>query len=380
MNRPVYINRIAGFLPGDPVSNEEMEEYLGFVGGNFRSKSKAIVLRNNKITTRYYAIDKTGNSAFNNAQLTAEAIRKLESDDFKLKDIQLLTCGTTSPDQVLPSHASMVHGELANTPHEVISFSGSCCSGMNALKYAFMSIASGNTTNAVTTGSEKLSHWMKADNFREEAEKLKKLENQPYLSFEKDFLRWMLSDGAAALLLTDHPNKNSLSMKLEWIEICSFANELETCMYFGGEKTEGGRLLGWAQFDQKDWLEKSIFSLKQDTRLLEANIARLGTQKLAESLQKHNIDINSVDWYLPHISSEFFRAKVDEEMKKNNIFLPQEKWFVNLTRIGNIGSASIFLALEELFASGKLKKGDRIVLSVPESARFSYATALLTVV
>ena len=380
MSKPVYINRTAGFLPGDPVSNEEMEEYLGFVGGNFRSKSKAIVLRNNKITTRYYAIDKKGNSAYNNAQLTAEAIRKLESDDFRLKDIQLLTCGTTSPDQVLPSHGSMVHGELANAPHEVITFSGSCCSGMNALKYAFMSIASGNTTNAVTTGSEKLSHWMKADNFREEAEKLKRLETQPYLSFEKDFLRWMLSDGAAALLLTDHPNKEGVSLRLEWIEICSFANELETCMYFGGEKQESGELRGWASFDQKDWLEKSLFALRQDTRLLEANIARLGTKKLAENLEKHHITINEVDWYLPHISSEFFRSKVDEEMKKQHIFIPQEKWFINLTRVGNIGSASIFLALDELFASGKLQKGEKIVLSVPESARFSYATALLTVV
>lgn len=379
MNKPVYINRIAGFLPGDPVSNDEMEQYLGFVGGNFRSKSKAIVLRNNKITNRHYAIDKKGNSAYSNVQLTAEAIRRLESDDFKLTDIQLLTCGTTSPDQLLPSHASMVHGELGNTPHEAISFSGSCCSGVNALKYAFMSIACGNSTNAVTTGSEKLSHWMKASYFHEEAEKLKKLETQPFLSFEKDFLRWMLSDGAAAVLLADTPNKTGISLKVEWIEICSFANELETCMYFGAEKLEDGNLVGWASYEQKDWVEKSLFSLRQDTRLLESNIARLGTKKLAESLEKHGVPIESVDWYLPHISSEFFRAKVDDEMKNNNIALPQDKWFINLTRIGNIGSASIFLALEELFNSGRLKKGERIILSVPESARFSYATVLLTV-
>ena len=160
---------------------------------------------------------------------------------------------------------------------------------------------------------------------------------------------------------------------------CSFANELETCMYFGGEKQENGDLRGWAEIDQKEWLEKSLFSLRQDTRLLESNIARLGTKRLAESLEKHQVAIDTIDWYLPHISSEFFRSKVDDEMKKNNIPVPMEKWFINLTRIGNIGSASIFLALEELFNSGQLKKGEKIVLSVPESARFSYATALLTV-
>src|SRR5688572_10297310 len=108
MNKSVYINRIAGYLPGDPVNNDEMEQYLGFVGGNFRSKSKALVLRNNKITTRHYAITKEGKHTHNNAQLTAEAIRKLESDDFQISQIELLTCGTTSPDQLLPSHASMV--------------------------------------------------------------------------------------------------------------------------------------------------------------------------------------------------------------------------------------------------------------------------------
>ncbi len=379
MNKPVYINRIAGFLPGDPVSNDEMEQYLGFVGGNFRSKSKALVLRNNKITNRHYAMDKEGKSTFSNVQLTAEAIRRLESPEFKVSDIQLLTCGTTSPDQLLPSHASMVHGELKSHPHEAISFSGSCCSGMNALKYAFMSIAMGNTTNAVTTGSEKLSHWMHAGNFSEEAEKLKKLEAQPYLAFEKDFLRWMLSDGAAAALLSDQPNKESISLRLEWIDICSFANELETCMYIGAEKLENGELSGWAAFQQKEWLEKSLFSLRQDTRLLESNIARLGTIKFKESLEKHEVSSNSIDWYLPHISSEFFRSKVDDEMKKLNVSISQDKWFINLSRIGNIGAASIFLALEELFNSGKLKKGERILLSVPESARFSYATALLTV-
>lgn len=379
MNKPVYINRIAGFLPGDPVSNDEMEQYLGFVGGNFRSKSKAIVLRNNKITTRYYAIDKNGNSTYSNAELTAEAIRRLQSADFKLTDIQLLTCGTTSPDQLLPSHASMVHGELKSYPHEAISFSGSCCSGMNALKYAFMSIALGSSTNAVTTGSEKLSQWMLAGNFREEAEKLKSLEAQPFLAFEKDFLRWMLSDGAAAVLLTDKPNTSEISLRLDWIEICSFANELETCMYIGGAKEEGGSLTGWAVMDQNDWLGKSIFSLRQDTRLLEANIAKMGTKKFSEILDRRQVSIDSIDWYLPHISSEFFRSKVDDEMKKYNLAISQEKWFTNLSRIGNIGAASIFLAIEELMKSGRLKKDERILLSVPESARFSYATALLTV-
>jgi 3-oxoacyl-[acyl-carrier-protein] synthase-3 len=356
-----------------------MEEYLGYWDGK-KSRSKAIILRNNKITTRYYSRTKQGKSTHTNAELTLEAIKALCSKDFTLDDIELLTSGTTSPDQILPAHAVMVHGLLKTKPMEAISFSGSCCSAMNALKYAHMSVLTGNTNNDVSTGSEKLSSWMSAEYFEEETHKLKELEADPILGFEKDFLRWMLSDGAAATLLSNKPNKEGTSLKIEWIEICSFANETEACMYVGTEKDAEGNLHGWSEFKPKEWLEKSIFAMKQDARLLDKYIAQLGTKKYVELFKKHNVDPHSIDWFLPHISSEYFRSKVDDEMKKYDVQLPQEKWFVNLTKVGNIGAASIFIALEELMNSGKLQKGQKIALTVPESARFSYANALLTVV
>jgi 3-oxoacyl-[acyl-carrier-protein] synthase-3 len=379
MDRAVYINRIAKFLPGNPVSNDEMEEYLGCVDGR-KSRSKAIILRNNKIKNRYYSRDKQGNSTHTNAELTLEAIKALCTDGFKVEDIELLTSGTTSPDQILPAHGVMVHGLLKARPIEAITFSGSCCSGMNALKYAYMSVMTGNSDNAVTTGSEKLSTWMSAQTFEEEAQKLKELEDNPIIGFEKEFLRWMLSDGAAATLLSNKPNENGISLKIEWIEICSFANEVEACMYVGSEKDAEGNLHGWTEFSPKQWLEKSIFAMKQDARLLDKNIAQLGTKKYVELFKKHHVDPKSIDWFLPHISSEYFRSKVDDEMKKYGVELPREKWFVNLADVGNIGAASIFIALEELMKSGKLIKGQKIALTVPESARFSYANALLTVV
>lgn len=375
----VYINDISVFLPGNPVSNSEMEEYLGFVDGTISSKSKPVILRNNKITNRYYALDKQGKSTYSNAELTHEAIKGLATDNFKLSDIELLTCGTTTPDQFLPSHASMVHGKLKQREIEAISFSGSCCSGMNALKYAYMSVLTGNTSNAVTTGSERFSQLMLANNFKEEIAKIKQIEATPILAFEKDFLRWMLSDGSAAVLTSNKPNAQGLSLKIEWIEITSFANEVETCMYMGGAKLPDGDIKGWATFQQKEWLEKSLFSIKQDVKLLDQYIAQLGTKKYVELFKKHKVDPKSIDWFLPHISSEYFRSKVDDEMKKYGVELPQEKWFVNLTQVGNIGSASIFIALAELFKSGKLQKGQKIALTVPESARFSYANALFTV-
>jgi len=253
----VYINRIAKVLPNKPISNDEMEEILGYVGDK-PSKARRVILRNNGIKTRYYTIDSNGNVTHNNAQLTKEAIDKLFDDKFKEEDLEVLSCGTTTPDQLQPSHAVMVHGLFTKKSFELNSSSGICTSGMNALKYGFLSVKSGNSTNAVCTGSERLSTWMLAEKFNNEVENLVALEEKPILAFKKDFLRWMLSDGSGAILVENEP-KGELSLKIEWMEAYSYAHELETCMYAGGDKQEDDSIKPWNDYNPDEWLTKSVF-------------------------------------------------------------------------------------------------------------------------
>lgn len=99
--KDVYITRISKFLPNDPVDNDQMEEKLGVINGK-ASKARRIVLRNNQIKTRYYAIDEQGNTTHNNAQLAAKAVEGLCDDEFTVKDIELLSCGTSSPIRYFP--------------------------------------------------------------------------------------------------------------------------------------------------------------------------------------------------------------------------------------------------------------------------------------
>jgi len=89
---------------------------------------------------------------------------------------------------------------------------------------------------------------------------------------------------------------------------------------------------------------------------------------------------SEIDWFLPHYSSGYFRDKLYDSIKKVGCDIPQEKWFTNLTTKGNTGSASIYIILEELFNSGKLKKGEKLLCYIPESGRFSTAFMLLEVV
>jgi len=373
----VYITRLSKYLPNKPIDNDQMEDKLGRIDGQ-DSKARRIVLRNNKITTRYYAIDEDGNVTHNNAKLVSEAVELLCDADFKKEDIELLSCGTSSPDQILPSHASMVHGFLKGGNLEVNSPSGACCSGMNALKYGYMAVKSNQVDNAVCTGSERMSSWLRSKLYADEISHLKDLEKTPVLAFKKEFLRWMLSDGAGAFLLESEPKGNT-PLKIEWMEAYSYAHELETCMYAGSDKLKDGSLKAWSEFTPEEWTEKSIFSVKQDVKLLSENILVKGVESLKNAIDKNGLSPKDITYYLPHVSSYYFRERLYDEMIKQGVPISWDNWFMNLDKVGNIGAGSIYIMLEELVASGKLNKGDKILLSVPESARFSYAYALLTV-
>ena len=381
MVQPVFINRISAFLPHDPVGNEQMEERLGLVGGK-PSRARKLVLKRNGIQQRHYAIDpQTGAASMSNAQISAAAVRGLLGPGFALADVDCLVAGTASPDQVMPGHGVMLQGELGNPPCEVVTTAGICLCGMTALKYAWLSVASGESKNAVACGSELASSLMLARNFDAEYEsRVEQLQSQPEIAFEKDFLRWMLSDGAGAVWLQGQPNALGLSLRIDWIDVLSFADSMPPCMYAGAEMQDG-RLQGWSRFDGEARNRLSVMAIKQDVKLLNENIVKITVEEtLKRIMARRELRVADIDYFLPHYSSEYFRERLAEGLANIDLPIPQERWFTNLTSKGNTGAASIFIMLEELFASGRLRSGQRLLCYVPESGRFSSAFMQLTVV
>ncbi|MGH8456877.1 MAG: 3-oxoacyl-[acyl-carrier-protein] synthase III C-terminal domain-containing protein, partial [Stenotrophobium sp.] len=118
---------------------------------------------------------------------------------------------------------------------------------------------------------------------------------------------------------------------------------------------------------------------KQDVRLLESGIRSASRKGFEAMIERRKLRVDEVDWLLPHYSSEYFRSVMYEVMP-DGWKIPYERWFSNLTIKGNVGSASMYLMIEELFGSGRLKEGDRILCFVPESGRFTTAFVYLRVV
>lgn len=387
-----YINDLAYFLPNDPVTNEDIEKVLGKIR-NVPSRVKSIVLRNNKIKTRYYAIDReTGRLTHTNAGLIAEAVRRLKPEpDFDINSIECFCTGTSSPDVMLPGQALMALGELGIPDCEAVSTSGICISGMTALKYACMNVATGMSANAVATGSELSSSVLRAKFYSEKTDldlniespsDDMSLEESPELAFNADFLRWMLSDGAGAAYISRTPNKEGISLKVDWIENVSYAGQFETCQYMGATKMQDGSITGWREYDiLSDEEREHIMAIKQDIKLLNKHIIpTMIDMAFNDIVKKRDLQTDDIKWFLPHYSSGYFREIIYEHLVGIGFEIPYEKWFTNLYEKGNTGSASIYIILEELFKSGRLIKGDKILCLVPESGRFSHCYMMLTVV
>jgi 3-oxoacyl-[acyl-carrier-protein] synthase-3 len=376
-----YIQRLSSFLPNAAVANDDMEAVLGQTGGR-PSRLRKVILRANGIRTRHYVLDpQTGRPRYDNAQITAAAVRGLAGDGFDLSDLDLLACGTSSPDQLMPGHAVMVHGELGPMPCETVSLAGICCSGIAALKYAYLAVVSGQARHAVATGSEVASTFMRAGQFpRESAATAAELEQRPELAFDRDFLRWMLSDGAGAVLLGAEPGGHGLSLRVEWIELLSYAHEQPACMYAGAERGDDGRLRGWRDYGSAaEAAAAGAFTVKQDVRQLNDHVVQLTmVRPLTEVRRRHPLGPGDIRWFVPHYSSAYFRELTACGLELAGFPIPKERWFTNLARVGNVGSASPFLALEELVRTGGLRPGDQVLVFVPESGRFSAAFMLLT--
>jgi 3-oxoacyl-[acyl-carrier-protein] synthase-3 len=152
-------------------------------------------------------------------------------------------------------------------------------------------------------------------------------------------------------------------------------------MYAGAEKDSSGALRGWMLCPSDERDARSVFALKQDVRLLNDEVIEHTLVKpLARVIARRALSLDAVDWFLPHYSSEYFHKSVADGLARAGLPLPQERWFTNLEEVGNVGSASIYIMLDELLRSGRVKDRQRLLCWVPESGRFSSAFIYLTAI
>lgn len=367
LHTQVYITSTGYHLPGPAIDNTQIEEVLGRVHGK-PSRLKKRILQSNGIQTRHYAMDAQHQTTLSNSSMAAKAAQNcLEQSPLDLRRIQHLSAATSQGDLVLPGFGSMVQAELGLSDIELHTSHGICASGMMALKAAYTNIKAGEHRNALVVASELASRLFKASRYEAAGDEV---------DFNAEFLRWMLSDGAGAMLLEDQPRGRCF--RLDWIRGFSHADAYPVCMSVGSPTN--------AQ-DQRTWQDYPTYAeaeaagallLRQDVRLLE-HIVKLGVDGFLRLIDARRIAVSQVDHVLCHYSSDYFRSRIFDALLQAGAMIPEEKWYTNLYTRGNTGCASIFIMLDEFRRTQVYKPGDVILCMVPESGRFNTMYMQLTV-
>jgi 3-oxoacyl-[acyl-carrier-protein] synthase-3 len=402
-----YITSAGSYLPGPAIGNDEIENVLGFVEDK-PSRLKSRILKSNGIQTRHYALDRQQRSTHQNSELASRAAENcLDHLAFDRSKVDMLAVATTQGDLPLPGMASMVQAELNLPPCEILTTHGVCSAGMMALKGAVNQVRLGEKSSALVCASELASRLLKRSRYE--------AASQCTLDLEAEFLRWMLSDGSGALLIQRQPNPRGLSLKVEWIDIMSFSSDFDLCMSCGtadqavwsqnvsekmpelsyatvgvtaAERQAPTLSNNGSRASERSWQDYSTYAeaekegallIRQNLRILD-NIVKVGVDGFLRLIRAGKISAEGIDHFVCHYSSHYFRGKILELLKMCGAMIPEEKWFTNLYTKGNTGCASIFIALDELFWSERLKPGEVIFCVVPESGRFTTAYMKLTVV
>jgi 3-oxoacyl-[acyl-carrier-protein] synthase-3 len=372
----VFLTASAQCLPGEPVGNAAMAGFIGQVSAEAERLGR-LVLRQNRIRNRYYAIRPDGGSDWTVAKLAAEAVRGvLKSAEIDARSIGFLATATTQNDLMVPGLASLVHGESGLPPMEIASLQSVCASSLMALKSAFLQVAAGEHRAALAVGAEFASRCFRPGQYRDTAT----LREDGTLPGDAEFLRWTLSDGAAGVLLENRPAAHGLSLRIDWISLRSFADRFDPCMTGGGVRQADATMKPWSQYGSAMQAARAgAFQLRQDVGALYRMLP-VWIGEFMRLVDLRRIVPEAVDWFLCHFSAHSLRTELVRLAERAGCLIPEERWFTNLYDKGNVGAASIFLMLDDLLRGGRLQPGQRVLCAVPESGQCVMGFAGMTVV
>ncbi len=311
MNQHRY-SRITGtgsFLPPDRVSNEALAARLAADG--IETSSQWIIERTG-IHARHFAAPDVGCSDL--ALIAAQ--RALQAADCDAAAIDLIIVATSTPDMVFPSTACLLQQKLGVHGCAAFDVQAVCSGFVYALVVADSMIRSGSAKKALVVGSEVFSR---------------------ILDFKDRGTCVLFGDGAGAVVLEASDTPGILASELH-------ADGRHVDLLCVPGTVSGGNVLG-------DPL------LKMDgPAVFKLAVSVLGDVAHAV-LAKAGLDSADIDWLIPHQANIRIMHSTAKRLK-----VPFEKLIVTLEEHGNTSAASVPLALDVAVRSGKVRRGDTVLL------------------
>ncbi|KAA1260075.1 3-oxoacyl-[acyl-carrier-protein] synthase 3 [Rubripirellula obstinata] len=359
---PCYLTHTGSFLPGKPIANQDIERFLGDIDGEADIKQR--VLRMNGIQTRHYAQDTDQNPTDDVYGLAAQAVHRTLTDSGPFQPPTFLAAGTTFAPLAAPGIASILHHRIRRDgwldyPVEISSHGGVCTASAAGMVAAIRAVQTNSHQSSISVGVEHASEVLKSNVFHPIDDRSEHDDVRRSQWFMSVFLRFMLSDGAGAFLFQNKPASDGISLRVNWTHSLSFAHATELCMKMPSRSAV----------------------LSQDVAVLSRHLFTSSRSFLSDAMETHGESLDQYDQILPHLSSFFFRRRMErimQEFAKESA--PPVSYWTNLATAGNTGSASAYVMLDEYLRGQSIREGQRLLLFIPESGQFNFVLVSLTAV
>lgn len=321
----VRITGTGSYLPERVMTNAELEAIVD-------TSDEWIVTRTG-IKERRIAADDEASS-----DMAAAAARPaMEAAGVSADDVDMIVVATTTPDMLFPSSACVVQGLLGAKNAFCFDLSAACSGFLYALEVARCSLESGSSETALVIGAEKFSS---------------------ILDWEDRNTCVLFGDGAGAVVIRKSDDGRGI-----------IAGSLEadgTCADMLNVPGGGSRL----PFS-KEVLEQRQCYVKMNGREVFKRAVRSMADVSARVLESAGLSTDDIDCVIPHQAN----LRIIEAVA-SRLDIPLDKFYLNLSKVGNVSAASVPLAMDEASRSGALKRGDLVLVSVM-GAGFTWGASVL---
>ena len=345
----VSIVATGSYLPGEPITNEQMEALVGPLPPD--------ILAGLQVERRYWMIDPaTGEHRVNNSVMAYRAASEaLERAGIAPGEVDLLVCATASPDYLLPSLVTFLQEQLGLRRCAVVEVRSGCAGAVEALDIARLYLEAGLYRTAVVVGSEAISPLLVPLFLGKNPEEIRMRDRMNPYNF---------GDGAGALVLRASEDGRGI------------LGSAMACV--GGDRKPGMQIIGTggthAPLHQQLKAKRPI-ELKVDVVESGRFTPYVLTEGLTDVLRRCEVSAESIDVC---IIPEGNAGYMTEELRAAGLLTPEwvaleGKIVENLANVGATGSAAVPLALDDAFKTGKIQPGNRVMLLAIETSKWIYA-------
>jgi len=339
------------YLPGDPITNEEVERNAGGLPDD--------ILEGIQVKTRHWIADpETGEQQESNSDMASKAASEaLELAGLDPDDVDLLVVSTASPEYHLPPTSTFVQDKLGLERCASVDIRSGCAGAVEALDLARLYLERGDHRTAVVIGSEAISPLIVPVFRNVDPNKVRMRDRLGIYSF---------GDGAGAMVLQAGDGD----------EDEGFLGAAAIACVGGGRKV-GMQVIGGGTHEpiHKQLEAKRLVEMKVDVIESGRHTPYVLTEGMKETVDRAGIDAGAIDMC---VIPEGNAAYMTDELREANLLTDewnalQPKIFENLSLVGATGSAAVPVAMDYAWKTGAVKQGDMVMLLAIETSKWKYA-------